>query len=231
MSSTDTNSDRVFVYFPKLPLELRTMIWKYTLPGPRVIKVAASDAAYPTTHGLELLGPVWEASIEQSPIATPLLHACHDSRAIALKTYEAAFTPQLRGNSFYFDWQLDTLYFQTGRAVDCFFYNLRGSPQTYQRFPECDLTWRKQLRKMAVDYSSNRTVFADVYRDMNQLEKLEFEVLPEIFNSGIYSNSLQERFFDGIWRRQIETGSRQQNPYVNFVQLGERETRYQQHKQ
>jgi hypothetical protein len=35
----DHNPEPVFTLFPKLPVELRDLIWKHAAPGPRVIKI------------------------------------------------------------------------------------------------------------------------------------------------------------------------------------------------
>jgi hypothetical protein len=231
MSTTNTGCDAVFTYFPLLPPELREMVWKYALPGPRMIKVTAVDVSQTMRDRLSLWSifpctAVWEGFIEQSPIATPLLHTCHRSRTIALKTYEATFTPQLRGSSFYFNWELDTLYFQTDRGLECFFYHYRKSASEPQRFPDCDLTWQNSLRKMAVCYPPYKAIFTGVYKDLDKLEKLDLESShPPLLNWGRLSNTMTRLALNNIWRKQIETGRRERNPTVKFVQPGELEGR------
>jgi hypothetical protein len=90
-----------FHLFPKLPPELRRKIWHYGLPGPRVMSfdfVQRSRQSMP--HFEANYGP------------PPLLHVCHESREVALESYELIF--RSRGSSrppFYFDLKRDTLCF------------------------------------------------------------------------------------------------------------------------
>lgn len=97
-----------FPYFPKLPLELRTMIWELVAEEPRVLIVRARS-----NQGLC-------ASIP------PILHICSESRAIGLENYSYAFKEEeseyveastsdekvnMISPGIYFNFERDTLYF------------------------------------------------------------------------------------------------------------------------
>lgn len=77
-------SSSTFHVFPDLPLELRLKVWQYLLQ-PRIIIIACFDAADEPTKRAQL------ALRRRLPATPPLLHVCHESRALALKRYELAF--------------------------------------------------------------------------------------------------------------------------------------------
>ncbi|PVH84878.1 hypothetical protein DL98DRAFT_528291 [Cadophora sp. DSE1049] len=74
-----------FALFPKLPLELRHMVWKYALPGPRTIEIFYKDHLRPL-HADSV------ASLQRPKISDPvILFANKESREVALSAYELAF--------------------------------------------------------------------------------------------------------------------------------------------
>lgn len=92
---------KVFHYFSTLPPELRRKIWYYALPGPRVV-------SFDFVHRSRDAMPHFEAN--HGP--PTLLHVCHESRQVALESYDLAFQP--KGSSrpaFYFAFKRDTLCF------------------------------------------------------------------------------------------------------------------------
>lgn len=69
------SSDGDFVQFKQLPTELRHAIWKFALPGPRVVEVVPSYAAQ-------------KCQKLQLNVGMPaLMHVCRESRQIALSKY------------------------------------------------------------------------------------------------------------------------------------------------
>ncbi|PMD14651.1 hypothetical protein NA56DRAFT_369102 [Hyaloscypha hepaticicola] len=88
-----------FTCFDKLPFELREMVWKFALPGPRTITVSKTDKSVPQVK-----------TNAKGILPTPLMHTCHESRQLALQRYKPAFSVFLEGNKdIYFDWERDCL--------------------------------------------------------------------------------------------------------------------------
>ena len=94
-----------FKLFPKLPLELRLMVWKLSLPEGRVIKFSTIRALSANKH-----------LIVDQKLPTPLLHVNQESRLEALQAYEL-FAGRWRGDPIYVNFKKDTLKF---RLVDQF---------------------------------------------------------------------------------------------------------------
>jgi hypothetical protein len=90
-----------FTPFPKLPIELRLRIWKFTLPGPRILEVAyceaGSDSDMPEKFGVATRPPV-------------ALRVCRESRREASRFYTLSFGSENWASKIYFDFSIDTLY-------------------------------------------------------------------------------------------------------------------------
>lgn len=98
-SQSTSQSLEQFLFFSKLPMEIRTAIWQITTKEGRIVEVyALSDKG-------------WVAPVPS------ILHVCSESRGIGLKYYELAFSAKDRhtGKSYpariYFNFDYDTLYF------------------------------------------------------------------------------------------------------------------------
>jgi hypothetical protein len=85
-----------FSLFPKLPREIRDMIWRHTLE-PRTVELQ-----YSLNHGFytRTLLPI-------------TLRACPDSRNAIIKSYPLSFGSQLHSPDIVFNFSIDTLYFDT----------------------------------------------------------------------------------------------------------------------
>jgi len=70
-----------FVYFPKLPTELREMIWHFALPAQQILEVGYKDSG--SRHSLR--GQVKDI---KNHILPSNLHVCHESRALAMRWYQ-----------------------------------------------------------------------------------------------------------------------------------------------
>ncbi len=108
-----------FSYFPK---EIQLEIWRLAAENetPNHIHVRSpfiSDPPPPHASALRN-GIHWQQVIYHTP---SVLHACHDSRAVALSIYQPAFGPEL-GFSFYFNFTKDVLVFHETNALQPFFY-------------------------------------------------------------------------------------------------------------
>lgn len=95
---------------PRFPDEILVRIFKYALPGPRIIAVWATTQTDRDKFDLESLRPTAAAELLGSDdefdtcttaahyvIPTPLLHVCFMSRQLALDHYNPAFGAQLNG--------------------------------------------------------------------------------------------------------------------------------------
>ncbi|KAI0481788.1 hypothetical protein F4859DRAFT_435600 [Xylaria cf. heliscus] len=82
-----SNSHLTFV---DLPLEIREMIWKFALPGPRILKAVVWVSA-----GLEI------QLVNRSDLKMPLAHVCSESRRIVIN---AGYILSFRDK----DWPTDT---------------------------------------------------------------------------------------------------------------------------
>jgi len=146
--------ERVFQLFPKLPIELRLVIWEQALPGPRVVNLTrkklkktvgdwerenganrrediflaagmSSAEVFLDLHkiynpndegnGKTRLSPkdsnaVELAGFESNTEPPNILFACRESRDLALKHYQLAFSSFGSIPQTYFDFSLDTLY-------------------------------------------------------------------------------------------------------------------------
>ena len=95
---------QIFTLFSKFPAELQLKIWEIAMPGPRIIKI----------------GLLWELGdfplYQKSPKVPSLLHACHDSRAVAIKKIKPHFENASR-MPIYCDFENDTIHFESISAL------------------------------------------------------------------------------------------------------------------
>jgi hypothetical protein len=84
-----------FTLFPNLPIELQIKIWKYALPGPRIIQLHYLNGAF-SFYGAR---------------HPPVLLTCRTSREVALTVYKRAFPHN--DKSIYIDFAYDTLHLAT----------------------------------------------------------------------------------------------------------------------
>jgi hypothetical protein len=104
-----------FKLFPKLPTEIRLMIWYFCLPGPRVVDVTLRRKATPTITG-ELL----DYSRFISSVWLPMiLRVCSESRKVARQHYKLAFSKSTKTESsparIYIDFSKDIVWFDNLR--------------------------------------------------------------------------------------------------------------------
>jgi hypothetical protein len=97
-----------FDVFPKLPPEVRRLIWRCALPGPRLVTVV--EAKRPP--GIRFLyidrcdgsGPQLAfgfSRLEEQPVGPPppLFHVCRESRQVALESYKFCFSTRINSTS------------------------------------------------------------------------------------------------------------------------------------
>ena len=90
-----------FDKFPKLPAELRLMIWREALPGPRLVNVIFEFKDNYTRFGTR---PLYCKSCTPHPA---MLHVCRESREEALKKYSLCFAMFSGQGKIYFDMNVD----------------------------------------------------------------------------------------------------------------------------
>lgn len=105
-----------FTNFANLPPEIRSQIWEYALPNPRIIHIKGNIREL--NEGKRCF-----ADSVDHPV---LLHACHESRTIVLKHYRCAFEPHLR-HPVFFDHSQDVLLMQNENILNNFFERSKGS--------------------------------------------------------------------------------------------------------
>lgn len=113
----DSEAEQVlFTVFKSLPQETQDAIWKFAIEAiePRVVEIwegyhkASPDGQYPWP---------WIGDFTSSCPIPAVLHACHDSRRLALKRWKLCFAFKKKPAKIFFDLSSDILYF--GRAFDC----------------------------------------------------------------------------------------------------------------
>jgi hypothetical protein len=105
IGSTKTLAD--FTLFPKLPYDIRHVIWLHLLPGPRVVRLTTSMKQ----------SKFWEIT---SKIPT-ILHINQEARKVGQLACPQRFEEEL-GRSIYFDFSKDILYI-TNSIAAAFFFN------------------------------------------------------------------------------------------------------------
>ncbi|CZT05479.1 uncharacterized protein RAG0_11548 [Rhynchosporium agropyri] len=98
-------ASKQFAFFPKLPAELRLMIWELALPGERIVRIQEFVESSPHDRILQ----AYQCIGSKARVPT-LLHVCHESRTLALKHYTIILKNRLLKPT-YFNPDLDTLLF------------------------------------------------------------------------------------------------------------------------
>ena len=135
-----------FHLFPNFPPELRDAIWKMSIV-PRVITIKnASQEKVKTRYmGSQTVYRTVVAAETKTPVPA-ILHACQDSRAIALKAWTLEFEEQL-GDPVYFNWKFDTLFMENWDDVLAFY----GGPTNVKPYFHFDMEdVEKNLRHLVV---------------------------------------------------------------------------------
>jgi hypothetical protein len=97
-----------------MPTELRLKIWKYALPGERVIQIIIKVIT--SEHSRHLRGLKF-SSVTPVPA---MLHACPESRLVALEHYELGMATHLSEPRIYVDYEKDTIYFGEANITEPF---------------------------------------------------------------------------------------------------------------
>jgi hypothetical protein len=109
----------MFTLFSWLPVEIRLLVWKHALPGPRTVTISSNDICINLSPGKLFTCFV---ATHNADIVPTILHASKESRAVAKKYYELAFGIRLsnylsgkgekRSGGIWFDFDRDILLMQ-----------------------------------------------------------------------------------------------------------------------
>jgi hypothetical protein len=107
-----STTPRDFHLFPKLPAELRLMIWAAALPGPRLV-----DVKFHFTDEGSRFGSLPMRCTSRTP-PPAILGVCSESREEALKKYSLCFTMWGGEATIYFDVEVDNLFITCNEPMD-----------------------------------------------------------------------------------------------------------------
>jgi hypothetical protein len=107
-----------FHFFPKLPWELRVMIWEQCIwPQVVIVKNACYEVQKQRCSDTYYLTIVKAQAQGTTPA---ILHVNQESRGIGLKEWTEEFQPQFN-HSIYFNWKRDTLFMENTDALIAFY--------------------------------------------------------------------------------------------------------------
>lgn len=152
----DDKRPQKFVQFPKLPLELRRIIWRWSLPRSRIVEIF-----YDPERGC------WSCC----PPPTGL-RVNSESREVALEWYKLSFATQTTPPMIYIDMDIDQLYVGIGNFSPCQF---DMAPPEYL-FRVLDREEKKTIKHLVIDNRIN-SYFPDVSDD---IEYIPFLGLPNL---------------------------------------------------
>jgi hypothetical protein len=98
---------RKFKLFPKLPIELRLVIWELALPNAQLISIKSERGPHPTEKGKVVITRDVAAWYK----VPALLHVSPEARAFAQSIYQHKFGDRLGGNGVWMDLTKDILCF------------------------------------------------------------------------------------------------------------------------
>jgi hypothetical protein len=100
---------RKFEFFQLLPLQIRQIIWRLSLPGPRFIRTRPFQRSISkSSHKLDVCFSYYSNNPSTSPTA---LYVCNESRQVALSIYRRLRVMDPRSKPIYFSHDRDTLQF------------------------------------------------------------------------------------------------------------------------
>jgi hypothetical protein len=188
-----------FPLFPKLPSELRQIIWTLALPKPRTIMV--TSRAFVTYD--ERMSPVRNFRAGHNAQIVPcVLHVCAESRNLGLKTYQPAFATQLRARPIYFNFQSDTLYMKDSFALESFcggysdFEKSGLGGDLMENIRHLALGISCARRKILVElasYERMKTVFLEIPRSTDWRMEAEVENLEAMWRSRLEKKNAENQ--------------------------------------
>jgi hypothetical protein len=210
-SQRDDKPASSFIHFPKLPIELRLIIWKLALPDTRIITLKQYQAKIP--H-IEPNGYAEGVTINQLRIrviaSTPvLLHTSRESRALTLEFYTLFLASLLHGRPIYIDYQRDAIYLEHGSTLSLLYLRARWNGEKAEQEIE---NMEGRLRCLIINTITDP--YMDFYREyglskFNRLQSLIF-----VFQSNITDLRPDKSWYLGV----LSTFKRNESP-VRLVQI------------
>ena len=179
-----------FKLFSKLPLELRLMIWKRSVPAARLITIRGSGGSQEDTD--PALRQAKVASTEIMPLAG-MLQACRDSRKVMLKIYTLAFHNRLLA-PIYIDFNRDSLFFTDPYAIKDFvpFTDLRTVDMK-----EIEEKVERIMLGSEVRRSASRSL--EGLLKFGNLDRMIFEAGNDVNNAAVLKHVYKE-LFEWSWQ-------------------------------
>jgi hypothetical protein len=162
-----------FDKFLKLPTELRLMIWEYSLPGPRTIIIMRKDVHWKQV--LKRMAAEGYAEPVTGAVAITtvpaILHVSFEAREYAQNYYKLSFGDFLIYKPVYFNFDIDTLYFDGPGAVQAFLVE----PRVEVRHKNVDELKHKNLDELSqikyLGYYGAYNCMEEIVTFMTGLEK------------------------------------------------------------
>ncbi|KAF8854514.1 hypothetical protein BDZ45DRAFT_747423 [Acephala macrosclerotiorum] len=98
---------RKFKHFPKLPIELRLVIWELALPNAQLVSIKSERGPDPNNTGKQIITRT-VAAYYKVPV---LLHVSQEARFFAQSIYQHKFGDRLGGNGVWMDMTRDIMCF------------------------------------------------------------------------------------------------------------------------
>jgi hypothetical protein len=190
-----------FTKFALLPTEIRLMIWNFARPEERVIKLSASKKQ---AHGCP-----YPPLVSRIPVPA-ILHACSESRHVALQWYRILFRPVCGYGGTCFDTERDFIYYGpeerkllVGAASPSLMFGWANKTRDWAEDRKC-------VRNIVVHYTDFQERF--IVTTLLNLAKWCNDYAKEVLYLGPCSPAVEEGTllsdmsqdpdsFDGVWYR------------------------------
>ncbi|KAF2153133.1 hypothetical protein K461DRAFT_135643 [Myriangium duriaei CBS 260.36] len=168
-----------FTLFLKLPIELRRLIWRHTLPGPRRVRVGCRKGDT-CSEGL-----VAREGTAGPPMA---LQICHEARQEALRYYVLSFGTRVSPPTVYFDYHIDTLCFKDHATPTGYRSAVADLERVYSKVLLAGNVRYLEIHVKRLDISITRFCWAEICRFRGLKE-----VLVEYEQSHMQKSEIMER--------------------------------------
>ena len=161
--------DQSFTLFPRLPLELRRLIWRHSLPGPRIIYIYC-----------------WAPLCDSCCAMPTALHVNREARGIALERYKARFGLSSAPESppeIYFNSEIDTIYLGVGN------FGLSGPDTVISFLSLLNPTDLESIKHLAID-EVLEPLYPDEEEEMVGLMKMGLKTLESVTIISSLNNKL-----------------------------------------
>jgi hypothetical protein len=198
-SSTENSLPPQFEKFLKLPTEIRLMIWKYTLPGPRTITIMRKDVHWKQVLKRMMVEGYADPVTGAVAVTTvpAILHVSFEAREYAQKYYKLSFSDYLIYKPIYFNFNIDTLYFDGPGSVQEFLVKppWESSSKNHTKLKHKNTDELSQIKYLA--YYGAYNCMEEIVGFMTALEKFT-TMIPYYLDTPIFRRSLA-RILSVFW--------------------------------